>query len=58
MQIRHITKLVLLVLTAISISGILTACGEKEVDPSAPVDAPGYYNGKMDPKGPPKGGEK
>lgn len=58
MKIRNKTKLAILVLTAVSLSGIMTACGEKNVDPSAPVDAPGYYNGKMDPKGPPKGGDK
>lgn len=32
-------------------SVLLTGCGPKEVDPDAPVDAPGYYNGPMEPRG-------
>ena len=29
----------------------LWGCGDKETDPHAKVDAPGYYNGPMQPRG-------
>jgi hypothetical protein len=32
-----------------------TGCGSGDVDPGAKVDAPGYYNGPMKPRG--QGGE-
>ena len=42
----------LLLPTLFVLGGILvTGCGPKEVDPGAPVDAPGYYNGPMEPRG-------
>lgn len=42
-----------LILPTIFVLGciLMSGCGPKEVDPNAPVDAPGYYNGPMEPRG-------
>jgi hypothetical protein len=37
---------------------LLGGCtAQQDTDPSAKVDAPGYYNGPMEPRGGNKGGE-
>jgi len=30
---------------------VIAGCGNKDTDPQAKVDAPGYYNGPMQPHG-------
>jgi len=44
---RRLTILALALVSAFVAAG----CGSKEVDPGAKVDAPGYYNGPMEPRG-------
>ena len=40
----------ILPLVALVASSVLVGCST-DVDPNKPVDAPGYYNGPMNPKG-------
>lgn len=41
-----------LAIALIAVGGFfLVGCGEKDVDPQAKVDAPGYYNGPMKKRG-------
>jgi len=42
----------LFILSLALLSALVAAgCGPKDVDPGAKVDAPGYYNGPMEPRG-------